>query len=141
MIEITLADGQMGGDARQLDVALHTFQLRGEPAGAVELLHRDLDRPQRRGVGKPLKELPTEIDEALDGPLAVRGVVANDEPPAVVLDRSGNNLAGTGAELVGEDDESTVPRHAGIDVVVLLDPLLGILDLHDRPLVDEQARQ
>ena len=141
VIEIPLAHRKVRRDARQLNVALHPFELRGEPAGAVKLLHRDLDRPQRGGVGEALEKLPPQIDEALHRSLAVRRVVADDEPAAVVLDRPGDDLAGAGAELVGQNDKGAVPGNTGIDVVILLDPLLGILDLHDRPLVDEQARQ
>ena len=139
MIEIGLAHRQVRGEARQHDIALHPFELRARTARPVELLHRDLDRPERRGVVVPLKELAAEVEQALHRAFAVGRLVADDQAAVVVLNRPREDLAGAGTELVGEHHERAVPGHARIDVVVGPHLLVGVLDLHHRSFVDEQA--
>ena len=68
-------------------------------------------------------------------------LVAHDQAAVVVLDRAGEDFAGTGAKLAREHDQRAVPDDARIDIVVGTDLLVRILDLHHWALVDEQARQ
>ena len=59
----------------------------------------------------------------------------------VVLNRSGHDLAGAGTEFIREHNQRAAPRYTGINVVVLLHLLVGILDLHDGPCVDKKSCQ
>ena len=87
------------------------------------------------------EQLPAQVEQALHRAFAVRRVVADDQAAAVVLNRAGENLAGAGAELAGQHDQRAVPGHAALQVVVVLHAAVGVLHLHDRAFVDEQARQ
>ena len=130
----------MRGERRQLDVGQHAALLRAVAVGAVELLHGDLQRAHRRRVGHA-EQLLAQVQQALHGALAVGRVVADDQAAAVVLDGAGENLAGAGAELADQHHQRARPGDARIGVVVGLHAAVGVLDLHDRPVVDEQAGQ
>ena len=82
-----------------------------------------------------------QIPQALDRALAVRGLVTDDQSALVVLNRTGQNLAGTGAELADHDDQRTVPGGTAHFIAVDLDAVIETHHLDDRPLVNEQAGQ
>ena len=127
----------MRGQRGQLDVGQHAALLGAVAVGAVELLHGDLQRAHRRRVGNA-EQLLAQVQQALHRALAVGRVVADDQAAVVVLDGAGEDLAGTGAELADQHHQRPRPGHAGIDVVEVLHAAVGVLDLHHRPVVDEQ---
>jgi hypothetical protein len=69
----------------------------------------------------------------------VRGAVADDEAPTVVLKRAGENLRGGGAEARGEHGERAIVRDGVVRVAVDVYLTLEIALLHDRALLDEEA--
>ena len=81
----------------------------------------------------------SEVEQLLHRALAVRGVVADDDAAAVVLDRAGEDLARTGAELVDHHHQRAFPDHARLRVVVRLRAAVRAFHLDDRAVVDEQA--
>ena len=81
-----------------------------------------------------------QIDEVLHGAFAEAGF-ADDQPAAVVLDRTGENFRRRRRAAVDQHRERTVPRHAADGVAVDLHPAARFADLHHRALVDEQAGQ
>ena len=119
-----------GGDA---------LDLRALAVGPVELLDRQLQGPQVRASRRRRRD-SVDRDDALDGPLAERARVADDQAAAVVLDHAGEDLRGAGAQAVDQDDERAVPGGPFLVIVQGLDAG-GVLHLDHRALVDEQARQ
>ncbi len=91
------------------------------------------------GYGPPT--IFTQIPQALDRALAVRGFIADHQTALVVLNRTGQNLAGTGAELADHDDQRTLPGGTAHFIAVHLDAVIETHHLDDRPLVNEQAGQ
>ena len=88
-----------------------------------------------------VEQVFADVLQALHRSLAVRRGVADDQPAVIILNGPGEDLAGAGAELAGEHDQRSAPQHAPLGVVVVLDAFVGIFDLHDRPVVDEQSGQ
>ena len=87
------------------------------------------------------EQLLAQVEQALHRALAVGRVVAHDQAAVVVLDGAGEDLAGAGAELADQHDQRARPGDARFRVVVGLHVAVGVLDLHHRPVVDEQAGQ
>ena len=77
------------------------------------------------------REVVLDRDDALDGALAERAGVADDQAPAVVLDHAREDLRGAGAGLVDQDDERTIPGRAFVVIIEVLDAE-DLLDLDDR---------
>ncbi len=110
VVQIGFTDIQEIRDGWQHDVRQHAAFLGAVPIGAEELLDGDLQGAQvgRIGSADDLAEVP----QALDRSLAVRGFITHDQTALVVLNRAGQNLAGTGAELACQHHQRTVPRGA-----------------------------
>ena len=79
-------------------------------------------------------------DQVLHRALA-EAALADHHAAAVVLDGAGEDLRSRGAETVDEHDQRTIVDGAFYDVVEDLFRAVGELDLHHRPLVDEQSRE
>jgi hypothetical protein len=73
--------------------------------------------------------------------LAERRRVADDERAAVVLQRTGDDLRGRGAEAAREHDERAVVDHRGIGIAPDVDIAARAAGLYHGPLRDEQTGQ
>ena len=91
------------------------------------------------GTLRDAEQRVAQVEQLLHRAFAVRGVVADDDAAAVVLNRAGEDLARTGAELVDHHHQRAFPDHARLRVLVRLRAAIRTLHLHDRAVVDEQA--
>ena len=126
----------MIGQRRQNDVGQHAPLLRAIAAGAIELLHRELQRAEILRVLNA-EQQRTQVQHRLHGAFAVRRRITDDNPAMIILNRAGQNLAGAGAELADHHHQRPAPRHAPIRVVILLNAAVRVFHLHDRSLLDE----
>ena len=79
-----------------------------------------------------------ERHEVLHRALA-EGALAEDHAAVIVLDGAGEDLRGRGAEAVDQHGERAVVGGARLRVVEHFEAAGGVLQLHDRAVVDEQA--
>src|SRR5579872_129945 len=107
--------------------------LRALAGDAIELADRDGELPVDRALRPAI-----ERHEVLHRPLAERALAENDAA-VIVLDGAGEDLGSGCAEAIDQHGERTVVRDARIRIVEHFEPSGGVLELHDRPLVDEQA--
>ena len=127
-------------DGGQDDVGQDALQLRGDAAGAVKLLHRDLERAAVFfRLVQP--DVVRDVVHALHGAFAVRGNVAHDQGPAVILQRRRHDLGSRGAEAAGQHDQRPVVERRGIGVGRHDDAAVVSLHLDDGAFLDEQASE
>ena len=134
-LERALADFLHVDERGQRDVRLDAAMLRALARDAIELADRDGELAADRALRPAVQR-----HEVLHGALA-EGALAEDHAAVIVLDGAGEDLRRRGAEAVDQHGERAVvggapapdrpaPRGAG-----------RVLQLHDRALVDEQARE
>ena len=92
-------------------------------------------------LGGTSKQLSIQVHDLLDGSLAMRCRVTDDDASAIILDRTSKNLAGAGAHVAGEYYQGARPGNSCFRVEQELDSGVGVLDLDDWPLVDESSSQ
>ena len=126
-VVIRCGQDQVGDDA---------LFLGGATGDTVEFRHRELELA---GVGQAHPVV--ERHDGLHAAFAVGGQAADEERPAVVLQRRGDDLGGGGTELADEDNHRAVVADLGVVVLQDLFPTPAVDDLHDGALVDEQAGQ
>ena len=118
-----------GSEHIRLDAAM----LRALARDAIELADGDGELT----VHGPLRPA-IERHEVLHGALAERALAEHDAA-VIVLDRAGEDLRGGGAEAVHEHGERAVVGDAGLRVIEHFEAAGGVLELHDRAAIDEQA--
>ena len=129
----------MARNRRQLDVRHHALVLRAVARWPVELREGDLQ-------GSKLPRLAAspgarEVHELLNGSLAMGASIAHDNPALIILQGSGKNLTGAGAELAGQHHQRPRPVGAFFAVVTRVDLSVQVLDEHHGACIYKQARQ
>ena len=138
VIETGFAEVFVVRSARKDDIRGNPAVLRALTIHAVELLHGQLEIAIRPGPDG----LPFEVQNLLNGSLAVRGRITHDDSSPVILDSTSEDLRGTRAETADEDDERTGVGNRSLVVVRVAENfIIKVADLNDRPFGDEEAGQ
>gem|GEM_PF-4886467 len=130
-----LADGQIVVDGRQHDVGNDALQLGGRSVWQIKFLDGELGGPGLDGTAHELAHL----DNGLDTAFAVGGTVADDDGPAVILQRTSHDFRSGGAKAVDEHGERAIISELRIVVRIDVDVAFVVLDLHDRAFADEKT--
>ena len=142
VVHLPFAEVALIVHGRDVDMRRNAIDLGALAVGPVELLDRQLQgaavRLARASLpAGPPADMVVDHDDLLDGPLAERAGIADDQAPAIIADHAREDLRRTGAELVDQDDERAVPGGPFVVVVKMLDAE-DFLDLDDRAGVDEK---
>ena len=139
MGQARLADRQVVVDRGEGDVGNHTAVLSGGTVGQIKFLDGQLGRTGLAGVLSKAGEIIFHLEHRLHRAFAVSGTVADDDGAAVILERTGEDLRGGGAEAGRQHGERSIVGDRGICLAVDGGAAERILDLHDRALPDEEA--
>src|SRR5262249_4125000 len=131
--ERALADFLHVDERRQLNVGLDTAMLRAFAGYAIELAdgHRQLPAG---GVLRPAIERHEVLYRAL-----AEGALAEDEAAVIILNGSGEDLRRGCAETIDQNGERAVVGGGGLRIVEDFETPCCVLQLHDRPVIDEEA--
>ncbi len=123
--------------AGKRNIRNHTAILRGATIDAEELVHGQLQLAINAFAGTCHA---VQIEQVLHRALAV-GWLSDDQCAAVILQCGSENFRRRGAVAIHQHRHRTGPDHTRLAIFMHRYPIAIVLDLHHRPLVDEQAGQ